>query len=330
MKESRNGLIAVLLVALSTLCVVLVTPLYIDNYILQSLASDLYRFGKIPYMGSSYHDFPGMIGVHYIAILFFGTKEIGFRVFDVIVQIGFVMIFYRLLLQWLRPRTAALAVVLYILYYVGHGASLYGQRDVYLMMLIFASFFLLLSGKNWIGLAGLLAGLAVLLKPTAFFDLALLALYVLLNGNDRSYGELRSSKRSFTRSLIFVSAGIFPLALVLIYYSSIPGGLEAFYLSTIRFNLDIYTKFHTPFHDFAAELGHYGLLLAFASCATTRLPFLSSDPNTFEGLRSKKDKLFLFLLIASNLLIVIVQRKFIPYHFAPFFMSVIPLAAIGI
>src|SRR5205823_3462864 len=124
--------------------------------------------------------------------------------------------------------------------------------------------------------------------------------------------------------LLYTLAGALPMASVLFFYSTIPGGLQAFYLATIRFNLDVYTSFHGPFHpsDFVFWGGY---LLPFAI-----LGFMASRK---QNLRSKliqrpvtrNEQLLYGSLLFSFLAIGLVQRKFPLYHFAPFYLLLCPM-----
>lgn len=83
--------------------------------------------------------------------------------------------------------------------------------------------------------AGLITGLSLLMRPTFLLFIGILGLYIVFLTNRLSVFSRVS------RLLLFTACAMVPMAALLFYYSTVPGGLETFYTSTIRFNLDVYT-----------------------------------------------------------------------------------------
>ncbi len=311
------------------LVLTIVKPLGYDNALMQNMALQVYQSGRIPYIGIWIHDFPGIIYIHWFSMVVFGTSDLGLRLFDCAVQILFTGFLYRFWLRWLRPRTAALAALLYCGYYVSAGSLLLSERDVYGAMLIVLSVYLLIRAREshfsphmWILSSGLVAGMHLMMRPTAIVYLAILAISLLIT-NEGSF-----TWHSIPRAMEFLGAGLLPLGLFILWISGFPRGIEEFYLQSIRWNLDLYAPITNGFIALLEELGRRALILPFAiygfvllarkgSASVSRMP-------TFWELM-----LFGCILI-SSLGIALMMRKYFSYHFAPFFLFVIPYPAIGI
>ncbi len=328
MNHRETKLWGVLLISTLLLTIVVMEPLNSDNAIYQSMALRLVQSGKIPYLGSWAHNFPGMVYLQALAILLFGPTDIGLRLFDVFVELLFVAFFYRFLLRWLAPHTAALAAVLYVLYYVTAGPSNYTELDIYCTMEVFLAFWILerqaastASRFTLNATAGLIVGLAILMRPTSVFFLGIFGIYFLLNE------DLRLSIHAIPLAICFIAFGLVPLSLTALYYSTIPNGLSSFYSSSILFNLDLYT--HLPsMGSFWWELLRNGFMIIFAFLAV--LPS-QSLPSTFVIHKPSVRMMSLYLIcLTSALLVILLMDKFIRYQYAPFFMFLIPLTAIGI
>src|SRR5439155_25872815 len=135
--------------------------------------------------------------------------------------------------------------------------------------------------------------------------------------------------RAFGPVLLYATMGILPITAVLLFYSTIPGGLHAFYLATIRFNLDVYTSFHGPFDGWNFILwGGYLLPFAIVGWMEWR-----RQQHRREGILSRmtgQEKMLYVALAGSFLAIGLIQQKYPLYHFAPFYMLLCPVAAAGV
>jgi hypothetical protein len=325
MTANNKYLLFVIAISSILLLNVLITPSTFDNAIVQSMALDLYRFGRLPFIGSWDQSWPGIDYIYYVAIYLFGTSDFSLHLFEALLQLSFSIFLFRFWSRWLRPRTAALAAILYVMYYVGANRWLYATRDVYVMMSVLIAtnwlqpkdnvktngFFLLLAGS-------LALGFSILLRPTSLLFYAIYLIY--------SFYQERSLSNTL-RTLIIATLSLLPLAIILLYYNMQPDGLRQFYLATIQWNLDLYTKIPGIFSYLPGELARRifligSVLFAFANRGKVQ--------NFFRRLPRKHEKVLYVSLIIGSFFIVILMHKFYPYHFAPFFMLLTPLAALGI
>ncbi|HWF44573.1 MAG TPA: glycosyltransferase family 39 protein [Candidatus Kapabacteria bacterium] len=291
-----------------------------DNSLYQSMAIDLVRYHKLPYIGTWDQNFPGIILFHSAAILAFGTSEIGYRALDVLLQIGFCLILYRLWSLWLPKETAWLAVFLYVCYYVRSGYDVEGQRDAYGILLFLIAAYLLfrrLQQKNihssTLIVAGLILGIAVLIRPTfivyGFFIVCTMP-----------------TLRTWAKGTLFLLFALVPLGLSYIFYSFIPGGLQQYWLATVSFNADLYTTFGAPL----SHLLRWTIIPMFITLPAI-VGVLPVSPSASVSTRHPKRnlKLLYALCLGFAILSAIVQRKYLQYHFAPWMIFLTPLAAIG-
>jgi Dolichyl-phosphate-mannose-protein mannosyltransferase len=349
MKFFERPLLLALGISAALLTVVVASPLSVDNLIYQSMALDLLRHGKIPYLGSWDQNFPGIILVHYMAIVLFGTHDISLRFLDLILQLGFAVLFYIFCRFWLQERAAAITVVLYIFYYVSGRGSIYGERDVYGVMAIIAGLYFIYRGtqigkslnSHWDGcleliIAGFFVGYSIIIRPTFVLSYVLIAVF-LFSIRKQTMGIWKQCQSV----LLFCIAGMAPLLLLLLVYRAIPGGLHALYMATIRFNLDVYTKFNGA-PEFLTLLGIFifflgrGYLIPLAMVGRIALRNKSHSrpprsPNPFLLRRLTRSEQWLYYsLLLSFLAIAIIQRKYLAYHFTPVYVLLCPFSAIGV
>ncbi len=288
----------------------------------QLAARDLLWHGRIPYIGFFDQNFPGYFYIHAGELLLFGSSEIGVRIFDILIQLLFVVFLYRFILRWTEPSTAALIAILYTLYYVSAGSEVYGQRDVYIAILVLlsCSFFVpdrLFDWKSTL-VSGLIMGVTVVIRPTSLLFAAIIALFLLL---DDSYHITRQRLGS---AISFFTYSLLPIAFVIAWYIQIPRGIESFYLATIRFNLDVYARTPTN-HSFWWEMARMTFLILFAFVGT-----FGHNQRFLRRVFTSKERILYFSLVLSALFIALIQAKYFRYHFAPFFILLVPLAAVGI
>ncbi len=340
MKIFERPLLVALCIGVILIAIVVVTPLSFDDFVLRTMAMYYYRFGRLPYLGSWDHNFPGILIFHYLAIVLFGERDISERFLDVLVQLGFSVLLYGFLRTWMRGRIAAFGVVLYLTYYVSGGPAVYSQRDVYAAMALIGSLYLLVQtsaadgaesrgthggfrpGTFRIGLSGFIAGFSVLIRPTFVLPVLLIAVYILRL-------PYRGTARRWKMAISFLTIGAIPCFAVILFYATIPGGLMELYRSTVLFNLDVYTKLHGDPSWICLNLVWKGLLLPFAVggmiwARQGKLSFL-----LHRSLR-REDQWLYGGLLATLLFSALVMQKYFPYHFAPFYIFLCPFSALGI
>jgi len=293
------------------------------------------HYGQPPYVGCMVGDYPGIFIIHRLALIF-GESALGFRIFDVLVQLGCLgMIF------WLARRVSGLSLagflagLFYATYYYSLEFMMVGERESFI-------FFLMLSGvlagvafsrRIWVRavLAGLCCGFVFLVKPTFGLCWPVFGAWFLVEG-------LRSSRKKLRAELlVFGASCLLPAMLVIIYYWSM-GHLRELYEVCIQFVLLTYTRFPlrvgTPDHIFkvnAVSIIPYlfkqilrDYLLALAGAA-----MLFLRPSFYRGLRERR----LLWVIASLALVSLVsaylQRGVWPYHRAPFWGFMLIFAGWG-
>jgi len=308
----------VTLLSLIILAPVLIEPLSFDSAIYQTLAIDMVHRGFIPYIQSFDQNFPGIVYLHCFEILLLGPSDLSLRLFDIALQLSFIIFLYRYLSKWMTSKTAALSSVLYALYYVSAGSGVYGQRDVYIFMATVVGFSLIFTTRTpWrIIFAGVVIGFTILIRPTSLLFLALASVFLMFDDDLKV--------RYLGEAVLIGIIGLLPMSLFLLYITQFPDGLKEFYDFAIRFNLDVYGRIADPSHRLW-EILRSSFIIIFALVGA-----LSSQSIPKERMLTRNQKLVYIISVVSFLLIVAVQGKFFRYHLAPFFMLLIPVAGMGI
>jgi len=318
-REKKNTL-AILALSLIIFVPVLVQPLSFDNAINQVISLDWIRYGRIPYLQSVDHNFPGIIYLQTIGILLVGSSDISFRIFDLFLESSFVVFTFLFFRKYLDDRIAGIGAILYALYYVSGGSILYGQRDIYATMLLFIaislSFPLIrLRDSRRVLFSGVFVGLSILFRPTSAVFLIPLCLGIYWN---------QDKAKVYRKILLLVSAAAVPILIVILYYSFLPGGIKALWSLAIKFNVEVHSKI--PSSDiFWRPMLKYIFVLVLST-----LGLYSGSIHSLKYSPSYVERLFLKISVLLSILIVVVQGKNFPNHFATFFMFLIPFAAIGI
>ena len=335
-QQKRRYLIATLAVTIALLSLDLLFPLSWDNEIFQSMAMDLIRFGRLPFLGSWAHDFPGTVYIHWFSIVLFGNSAFGFRLFDFTLHLGMAWMFFSLLCRWLAPRTSFLAVALYMLHYISNGFNMAGQRDAFAIAFLLTGTLLLLAATDrpersttqYLMVIG--SGIALTMMFTFRATYGIFAVvgfaFFLLHEKDR------------VSLAISYLAGVSCVLLALVIpYAIRNGGLEQVYLITVRYNLDIYGIIRSPLKMALKEFGirkiffvpgFLGLLLAFRS--SLRIPLRVQRVWKRIRIPSSKQQWLFIGYGLSGLLSLLVMGKFLPYHFEPLILVLSPFAALGI
>jgi Dolichyl-phosphate-mannose-protein mannosyltransferase len=297
------------------LLVTLLLPLGFDNDLYEAMGWTLYAYHGLPYLASWDHNFPGIVFVHWASIALFGASDFGFRLFDYLVHIAMAGFFYRVLRNWLSPKTSVLAVMIFALYYASGLWGLAGQRDTYAAFLLLgatAAFVQLRNNAKRAGLfafiAGILCGAAFLMRPTyVFFAIAFLILILGLPNKIRT-------------ASCYLAGCALPIAAFLLPYVFVRDGLLQVYDTIIRFNLDVYSEVSVPINLWSRGRAP---IFIFAAAGLFFVFLRRKSDHTL------RDRTMMLLLAASALLSPILMGKYFTYHFEPFMLLAIAFAALG-
>lgn len=195
--------------------------------------------GLPPYVGCKEGDFPGIFIIHRLSLLC-GEDVLGFRIFDVLVQMAvLVMIFY--LARRLSGLSLAglLAVLFYSTYYYGLWFPMVGEREGFVLAMMLAAVVgrLVLGGWKLAGslLTGLLAGFAFLTKPTFGLLWPVFGAWIL-------WDRFRQRPGRVLRELaVFAGGCLLPGLLAVLYYWQ-RGALFSLYEMLYVFPVQVYLK----------------------------------------------------------------------------------------
>ncbi|MDP4242584.1 MAG: glycosyltransferase family 39 protein [Bacteroidota bacterium] len=332
----RKYLAATLIGSLILLSCQLLFPLSIDNEIFQSMAMDLFRFHRLPILGSWAHDFPGTVYVHWLAIVLFGDTALGFRVFDLLVHLGMSWMLFVVLRRWLPPRSAFLSVIFYNLHYISN-FWFAGQRDAFAVCFLLLGTLLLMrvdraeeAPISPITLvAGFGAGFCIAMMMTLrltyaiFIPIGIVYLW--------RQPELRAKR--VTSYLAGVMALVIALVMPYLFY---PGGLEQAYLTTIRYNLELYGVVRIPrmlLLQFRLQKLFFGS--AFIGLLFAFLPSLRGRGKVKAFWErfvapASRDRLLIAGYALCGIISIWVMGKFWPYHFEPILIIIVPFGAIAL
>jgi 4-amino-4-deoxy-L-arabinose transferase-like glycosyltransferase len=307
------------LVAVSILASVpvVLAPFSFDNSINQILALDWLQRGRVLFIHSFDHNFPGIVFIHAICAFILGPSPLSYRLFDVFVQIAFAVCSYLFLKRYFTNLVPFLAALLYVLFYVSAGPIEYGQRDVYasILVLIALSYFIAHRASTMaLVYVGVLIGISTLIRPTSAI---VLIVPLVINDNRQSWFRA-ASKRFAVLGLAF----FLPILIVLLYYSRFDGGLSRAYHLAILFNLEVHQKINST-ESFWKQSAHYIFVIGFGCVAAWQL-----SAQTWLRYR---DEFKLYAAVAlSGLLSIILQQKYFVNHFTLVAMLLMPLTAVGI
>lgn len=229
--------------------------------IYQAMALDLYKFGKLPYIGSWDSNFPGPILTHLLGIVLFGNSDLGYRIVMLGVHLLTCYFLYRLVTRWFTVQAAAIAVVVYAFYHIGPPYWLNGQRDALATLFLTASACLLTgsfykrSKEFW---AGVLLGAAFLVRPTYGIFLPFYWWLAVIWAKKQEDAEIK-----IIPAIVRLTIGwlLIPLAFVALYTRQ--DNLQQLYYAVVGFNLDVYSTYHLapPIEQFLQEPLLYLMLL---------------------------------------------------------------------
>lgn len=298
------------LLTMLILSTIFLIPLNSDSDIYQSMAVDLLRYGKLPYLGSWDHNFPGIVYLHWLPLALFGNSDFSFRLLDLAVNVLTAYSLYRLTGRFTSPDLALLAPVTYAVYYVSGGWWAIGQRDV------FAASFLLCAASLYASdfdshsywrhlLIGAMIGCAVIIRPTYGVMLPLLAL--------RTFDLRRVTALALGCTI--------PFFLFLIGYTVSGGDLSELVLSVITYNTQAYGGLAEPWSKL---LSRSPFQLTIFAAALVGIVYL------LRVHRGVSASWALLALALTGLVSVVVMRKFFVYHFHVLFTALIALGVVGI
>lgn len=275
--------------------------------------------GRLPYVGSWDQNFPGIVYLHALSILIFGSSTTGFHTLDILLQLGFILILYHLTSRYFGRTAGAIAGVLYAGCYVLYGIGMFGQRDVFAGGAILAALSLALKiriGNKGISLpllAGLAIGVAMLIRPTN----ALCAIPLMWLLWSRQHGFRRHLLFSLGAALVMV-AGLWP-------YLTDARNFQEFYTATIAFNRDIYgsSSVRVPLREPHSKNFELVLVLLIAQLVVVLWFFRKRDTAEQGYLKLAVPSLALALIIEC---VVFWMGKYFGYHFWPIICLMFPFA----
>jgi len=319
----RNNIIWIAVIGTAiVLAPTLIIPLNGDNEIYQSMATDLFRFHRLPYTGSWDQNFPGIVYIHWLAIVLFGNTATGFRVFDLLIHLGVSAMLFILVQRWMTSGLALLSVSLYILFYFSNAIVIGGQRETFGVAFLVAGTLLLYRIKftlsKPLGFAGgLVFGLMVVLRPTnilfavcGFLFLGFVSRHLLL---------------------YFAIGLILPVVAVFAPYLFIMGGVREVYLTTIRYNLEIYGIKRMPWSQLLHQIVVLKFFLFPAVCGIILWWRHLRGDHKLERVKgfTRSELLLSGGYIVSAVFAMVAMGKYWMYSFEPIILWSAPFASIS-
>ncbi len=263
--------------------------------------------------------------------LVFGDAEISFRLFDILFQAGIALSIVIILPRHGFSRSAALlsAAIYCLSYTIQNYTSTLQRESLVGLPYLWAVHWFLLRRNRWqyCLLIGIAAGSAFSLKFTMGVVLApmLLAEFVLL----------REEGRSIFRRWLLIGLG-FVLGVAVFFGLPFlkPGVAEGYgevmqflrdYISIQPFSLVFIRDTMKYIPMFFAEKYSLTLLFCLAVALGRYLMSGDRDSTVFRNWTAATILILVFLLFS-----IILERKYIPYHFSRMFVFLSPLAAIGL
>ena len=282
-----------------------------------------------PYVGAWDINFPGIFIIYRVALTIFGNSILGVHIFDLLVQLACLPMFFYLARRLSGFSLAgALAMIFYGIFYYGGGAIDVAQRETFTFCFLLAALTaaFALSDRVWLRaiLTGLPAGFAFLTKPTYGLAWLVLGLLVLYQG-------IKSKRKLVMAELaVFSFCCLAPSIVMILFYWRI-GHLEDLYLCTLWFNFKVYSV------NGSSKFKGLGLLYAISKLVVTdQVAILCPAVLGIAVYAARKTKsagpLFWTLLglVVNGLVSYRMQNKFFAYHLFPFHGFMIIFAGSGI
>jgi len=279
-----------------------------------------------PYVGVFDHNFPGIFLINRVALALFGETILGFRIFDLLVQLLTLSTVYYVSLRFCGNKAAGfMSCLFYGIHYYSLGILDVFRPDVYAFCLLVIGIALALALKTRIYLramlVGIIAGFAFLVKPIYGLSWLVFLIWFLLEGKKSRVQKI------WLEGLVFAAFCLLPSLAVVLYYRE-GGYTRELYAATLYYNSKIYTRF-SPFTLFGAAKIIYSLLLDHPP-----ILLFAVFGILFAALKMKEaDKKRLFWVQLSLLLIglfsSVVQNKNYTYHRAVFWGFALIFAGAG-
>ena len=203
---------------------------FIEDNIPQAYIARRLLHRELPYVGTWDQNYPGVLIFHLLALIL-SPSALAFRFVDLIFELWMVWVLYDLGKRIHSQTAGMFASLLYSLYYVLNGIDdLAGQKDVFAAIaLVTAVWLLVRSNYRSVNLAGLLAGIAVLIRPTYGLHVAVLAGAMLWICNAE---RIRTA-------LKFLTFAVLPMLIFCGFYATI-GHFRDFWEATFLFTTSVY------------------------------------------------------------------------------------------
>jgi len=297
------------------------------------------NYGLPPYVGCIEGDYPGMFLIHRLQLAVSGESVLGFRIFDIIVQLSCLAMIYSLAKSYSQKSLAGfLAVVFYSIYYYGLDYYFEGEREAYILWLIFLCLILARVLKNRVFLrafaTGLLLGFAFMVKPTFALLWPVFAAWFF-------WEETKGSPwRRLSEMAVLAASWLLPgLIIVMLYWRW--GYLKQLFEITIWFDLKsyagrplLYSVF--PFNQVRELTTGALLIIQLKSVLLSHKPLLAGGLLAlflayfaWREKEQRKNMAIIWALILVSLISMYIQRGIWDYHKIPFWGLMIILAAWG-
>lgn len=305
------ALLAVL--AAGMLLPLLLVPLNSDNDTYQAMALAMDRGRGLPYLGSWDQNFPGVVFYHWLSIKLFGLSDVAFRIVDLLNQLSITLITFAIARRYVSLKVAWVVVPLSIVFYLGYGFWMLGQRDAFATTWLLLALYLLLDERRitWhLLIAGAAIALATFIRPT----LIVFAALVFVGQRDL---------RLLLRDVLMLGTGLVgTLVIAVLPWVLTPHGMREFVTATILFNREVYgPNSREPlldfFHVFTVFTPFYVLGLI-ALCITLYAAQL------------RRLGITVVLYFACGAIGILAMAKFHVYHYAIYLPILGLLIAIGI
>jgi len=277
-------------------------PINIDSSVHAYIASMILK-GHWPYVEVWENNFPGTIlFVHLPELLLFGRSAFAFHLWDGLWETAGIFFLYRIIERALaninaRNSAAWLACVIVAAYYLSVDNLNVAQRDCYATVVLLATIFLVQKRK--IGIAGLLYGVAILIRPTNELYVLALAIWIFY--------------KSSLRSAIVFAVNAQTILVVFLLCVLVTGHFGDIYTVIVRYNSEVYARLY-PIGGLFYPFGKYWLALIAVPLGFLALP--------------KEYRWLLALLLIASILTLIPQKQYL-YQYYTTFVLVLTLSGIG-
>lgn len=291
-----------------------------------AVGGELMRRGAVPFRDFMDTKPPIIFIIYAFAGIIFGHHEWSIRAFDILYHCGVLFYLYKVFKRTLASEELAFtSVIIYVFLYVLSGFWWTSQAESFALLPMIALYDVserASSGRSVIAngiLAGLLATLLLLLKPTLIVAVGASVTYLLI---------YRSAKKlsGFTFSLGVVIGFIASLGAFVLYMNATGATSNALqWLEWLRGYSSINNQ--SPLLDYYREFP-VGLMAAFG-LSTVCIGAIGGYL-----LSKRSDRLptytHLLLHIVFGLSSILLERKFFPYQYIRMFWAAVPFIGIGL